>query len=88
MNALPLNENALQRLSDGHTVKLPSDLRVTPQPACDRLLERQWRARVQLWNSEFAYAANLRLRSHFRKEAKRHLAAAANVIALRGERDE
>lgn len=53
-------------LTGSRTMKQFSD-QIVPQPDIDRLLEKQWRARVALRKNPFAYALNLKWRRHFAK---------------------
>ncbi len=51
-------------------VRIPSNLQVASQAASNRLLEKQWRARVWMRANPFAYAMNMKLKSFYKHSAK------------------
>lgn len=55
------------------TVKIPRGIVTVEQGAVDRLLEKQWRARIALKRNPFARAMNLKLRRFYRTLDTRYL---------------
>ena len=52
------------------TIKIPLGFEVVEQGPRDRLLEKQWRARIAMKRNPFARAMNLKWKKFFRDSAK------------------
>ena len=51
-------------------MNIPVHIQTVSQAQSDRLLEKQWRARIWMRANPFAYAMNMKLKSFYKHSAK------------------